>query len=289
MTTSVIYFGDTSLHGAAAYLAGLMHAWGWSFDYVPSDQPAAAALFGTPRALFVLSDYPAARLAVPLQQQLLQQVSAGAGLLMIGGWESFHGCGGNWDGTPVAQALPVQISSGDDRLNCDHPVLVQQVAPHPAVDHLPWDTRPPLVGGLNRWTAKADSETLLEVQHFEARREAGVFAFRPTARNPLLVVGRHGAGRTAALATDVAPHWVGPLVDWGPSRVTAQAPGGEAIEVGNLYAQFLQQLLTWLAVPTPPSAVELTPPAADRLTPPPAGRLTPPPAGSSGRSASLES
>jgi hypothetical protein len=247
MTTSVVYCGDTSLHGAAAYLAGLLHAWGWSYDYVPSDRPAPASLFRPPRALFVLSDYPAARLAAPLQQHMLQQVSAGAGLLMIGGWESFHGCGGNWDQTPVGQALPVYIRGQDDRLNCDHPVLLQQVAQHPAVDDLPWNSRPPLIGGLNRWTPKADATTLLEAQHFEVRREAGTFAFRPTARDPLLVVGRHGTGRTAALATDVAPHWVGPLVDWGPARITAQAPAAEVVEVGDLYAKFLRQLLTWLA------------------------------------------
>ena len=53
-------------------------------------------------------------------------------------------------------------------------------------------------------------------------------------------------GRTAALATDLAPHWVGGLVDWGDGeRVVAQAPGSWPIEVGNFYAQFIANLLTW--------------------------------------------
>ena len=47
------------------------------------------------------------------------------------------------------------------------------------------------------------------------------------------MVGEFGRGRTAALATDVAPHWVGPLVDWGVPRVAAQAPQANAVEVGD--------------------------------------------------------
>jgi hypothetical protein len=50
---------------------------------------------------------------------------------------------------------------------------------------------------------------------------------------PLLVTGQHGAGRVAAITTDVAPHWVGGFVDWGDARVAAQADGAPAIEVGN--------------------------------------------------------
>ena len=70
----------------------------------------------------------------------------------------------------------------------------------------------------------------------------------------MLVTGKYGQGRTAALATDLAPHWVGPLVDWGtenhpsPScggRVAAQAGGGSDVEVGSHYAQFVYQLLAW--------------------------------------------
>lgn len=247
MSNSILYLGDTSLHGAAAYLAGLMHSWGWTFDYVPSDQPLAPALLESPRALVVLSDYGAANFSIPLQQLLVQQVAAGTGLIMLGGWDSFHGCGGNWDGTPVAEALPVQISNADDRLNCDHPVILRQVAEHPTVHGLPWRTRPPLIGGLNRFYSKPAATVVLETQHIQVAVEPQGLTFQTLGREPLLVVGTHGAGRTAALATDVAPHWVGPLVDWGTSRVTAQAPGAEAIEVGDLYARFLRQLLGWAA------------------------------------------
>ncbi|MFQ5731480.1 MAG: glutamine amidotransferase [Planctomycetaceae bacterium] len=244
--SDVLYLGDTHLRGAAAYLAGLMHSWGWSFDYVPGETSANASLFENDRPLYVLSDYPAAHLTVDVQQRIVDDVSAGAGLLMIGGWDSFHGSGGNWDGTPVGEALPVAIASADDRVNCDHPLVVAKTAEHPAVDGLPWDERPPLIGGFNRVAPRRGATLLLEARHFSAHRDGDEFSFEPAGSDPLLIVGERGRGKTAALATDVAPHWVGPLVDWGDARVITGAPEADEVEVGDLYAKFLRQLLTWL-------------------------------------------
>lgn len=246
MEKPVLYLGDTHLGDAAAYLAGLMHHWGWSFDYVPGDRPAARALFESPRRLFILSDYPAAMLEQEQQQRLVEQVARGAGLVMCGGWESFHGLGGEWNGTLVAEALPVEIGKADDRINCDHPVLVSRACDHPAVAGLPWEQRPPVIGGFNRVTPKRGTTVVLEAAHFTVRRDGGTFRFEPAGRDPLLIVGSHAAGRAAALTTDVAPHWVGPLIDWGDERVSAQAPQASPIEVGDLYSAFLRTLLTWL-------------------------------------------
>lgn len=247
MSDSVLYLGDTSLQGAAAYLAGLIHHAGWSCVYRRSDEAAEEALFDQVWSLFVLSDYPAARLSPPLQQRLVQAVQAGAGLLMIGGWESYHGCGGNWDQTAVAAALPVEIDSADDRVNCDQPALVRCVLDHPTVRGLPWDARPPGIGGFNRIRPKSEGQLVLETQRFRAVRKGEDVRFELAGCEPLLVVGRCGRGRVAALATDVAPHWVGGLIDWGAGRVAAQAPGAETIEVGDLYARFFCQLLAWTA------------------------------------------
>jgi uncharacterized membrane protein len=223
----------------------LIHAAGWPFDYFPSHQAAESRGFDSPHCLFILSDYPARNLAPALQQRLLEQVARGAGLLMLGGWESYHGSGGDWQGTAVAQALPVAIGEGDDRLNCDHPVLLRRRCDHPAVRDLPWESRPPVIGGLNRIAPKSGATVVLEAQHFLPHAERESFVFEPARVDPLLVVGQYGQGRVAALATDVAPHWVGGLVDWGTGRLAAQAPGAEAIEVGDLYARFFQQLLAW--------------------------------------------
>lgn len=249
MNNRILYLGDTHLQNAAAYLAGLIHANGWEFDYVPSDQPAGAELFAEERSLTILSDYPAANLSGELQLRLCEQVESGGGLLMIGGWESFHGLGGNWDGTPIGEILPVEVATNDDRVNCDHPLLVAKVAEHEILADLPWYSRPPVIGGYNRVTAKPNGQTLLEARHFPAKRNGETFSFTESGCDPLLVIGTHGRGRVAAFMTDVAPHWVGPLVDWGDGRVAAQAPNAGDVEVGELYAKFIRQLLAYFVAP----------------------------------------
>jgi uncharacterized membrane protein len=193
------------------------------YDYVPSGV-AVNGEADRPRALYVISDYSAKHMDDPVQREIVRRVEQGAGLLMIGGWESYHGLGGDWDGTPVGQILPVRIAPVDDRVNCDQPALVRKVQSHPIVNDLPWDERPPTIGGYNRFTPKPDGQVLLEVQRFAARRVPGSddMQFKPTGRDALLVVGRHGKGRVTALATDLAPHWSGGMVDWGDGpRVTA--------------------------------------------------------------------
>jgi len=59
---------------------------------------------------------------------------------------------------------------------------------------------------------------------------------------PLLVVGQKGAGKTAALAFDLAPHWVGGFVDWGTGRKHVDFETG-FIEVGDMYYRFVANLL----------------------------------------------
>ena len=243
----VLYCGDSSLSGAAGYLAGLLTRFGIRYDYLPSDQDLSSEMASEPRKLFILSDYAAQRMLPPVQEIVLRQVrDRGAGLLMIGGWESFHGHGGDWDGTPVGDALPVEVMTEDDRINCDQPALVIKAADHEIVADLPWNVRPPTIGGFNRVVSKPGSETVLLVQRVQAVFENGRFRFEEQDQDPLLVIGAHGNGRTAALMTDLAPHWVGGLVDWGDfERVTARAPGSWQIEVGNFYSQFIANLLAW--------------------------------------------
>ncbi len=241
----ILYLGDTSIDTAAAYLAGLMTRWHWSFEYLNSDTSLSLEVVDAKFDLLIVSDYPAARMQDAVQQRVLQQVADGAGLLMVGGWESYQGSGGGWAGTPLAEALPVVISTEDDRMNCDHCVFAQPAVEHVITTRLPWDKRPPLIGGYNQFQPKPFAEVLLNGHHVHAKAEAGRFSFETGDVTPLLVAGLYGAGRTAALATDVAPHWIGPMVDWGETRVTAQAPGADEVEVGSAYAQFLHQLLAW--------------------------------------------
>jgi uncharacterized membrane protein len=223
-----------------------MTAFGIGFDYCPSDRAVAASDLKPSRKLFILSDYPSKMMPVDAQTQVLAQVKSGAGLIMIGGWESFHGHGGDWDSTAISRALPVEIGEEDDRINCDQPALLIKSAEHEIVTGLPFESRPPTVGGFNRFVAKPGAETVLLVERFRAAYDSGRFVFETEQQDPMLVLGTHGQGRTAALATDLAPHWVGGLVDWGDGeRVTARAPGSWQIEVGNFYAQFIANLLAW--------------------------------------------
>lgn len=249
MSGSILYMGDTTLDTAAAYLAGLMRLWGCEFEYVASDERLTPGHLEQVRSLFIFSDYPAACASEELQERIVQHVASGAGLLMIGGWESFHGLGGDWDGTPISGILPVDIAKTDDRLNCDHPVFVRSTEPHAISDGLPWTERPPLIGGLNRTTARSSATIVLTAEHYRAELRGGGVELSPEGSDPLLVVDQHGSGRTAALMTDVAPHWVGPLVDWGPDRVTGEIPGVAEVEVGSDYARFLRQLVAWAAGP----------------------------------------
>jgi hypothetical protein len=243
----VLYFGDSSLATAAGYLAGLLSHYSLGFDYVPSDEDVNGQPISG-RKLFIVSDYPSSRMSDTKQREIIRHVDTGSGLLMIGGWDSFWGQSGQWAGTPLGAILPVHIARHDDRINCDQPALVRCVDSHPICKDLPFDKRPPTIGGFNRISSKDDATTVLEVERFAAKRSGDQMRFESLDRNPLLVVGKHGKGRTAALATDLAPHWVGGLVDWGTSnsdRVTAEAPESWPIEVGGCYAQFVRNLLMW--------------------------------------------
>jgi uncharacterized membrane protein len=126
-------------------------------------------------------------------------VHGGGGLLMIGGYLSFAGIDGKarYHGTPVEQALPVQISVHDDRTEAPQGAQpAVSMAGHPVLSGLPegW----PLVLGYNQLTAKPTAEVVVRV-----------------GADPLLVLGKYGAGRSAAFASDCAPHWCPPaFMDW---------------------------------------------------------------------------
>ena len=252
MNGSILYCGDTELNGAASYLAGLMTAWGWSFHYIPSHQGIKQTDIERPWSLLIISDYPEYQINAACQQLALSHIEKGCGLLMIGGWESFHGHGGNWDQTLLGSVLPVEIQHSDDRVNFDQSAWLSPVESHPITAGLPWQSHPPAIGGMNRVVAKANTSTLLSANSFSIKTsvaDAGggtpTWSFSPSQIFPALVVGEHGQGRTAAFMSDVAPHWVGGFVDWGLPRVTAEAVGGLPIEVGSHYAQFWKQLMEW--------------------------------------------
>ncbi len=243
MLSRICYLGDDTLQGAAAYLAGIMSHFGLPYVYVASTEPPDGDFASRQYALYVVSDYPAARFRDGQMEHIVRCVDGGSGLVMLGGWESYFGRLGEYHRSPLAEVLPVTMLESDDRRNAAQPCLVQKASEHPILEGLPWD-QPPGIGGYNALSPKSNSQTLLRCARFSVRSKGDDFEFLRGESAPLLVVGTWGKGRSAALATDVAPHWVGGLVDWGDRRIVQEIPGG-LIEVGNWYAEFFRNLLVW--------------------------------------------
>ena len=149
-------------------------------------------------------------------EQLRDFVVAGGGLLMVGGYLSFSGIDARaryW-ASPLAELLPVRMRHEDDRVEVPEGfVPVVREPGHPAIRSVPgvW----PHLLGYNRVEPAEDAEVLVT-----------------RGLDPILAVGRHGNGRTAAFTPDLAPHWAPPeFVSW------------------DGYFELWSSLLTWLAEP----------------------------------------
>jgi len=248
MGKSILYLGDTALKEAGSYLAGVMSHHNISFDYLPSDRQFGDTLLNNKYQAVIISDYPAENFSTEQINTIVEQVTAGLGLLMIGGWESFTGDKGQYADTKLSQVLPVIMQSEDDRVNCFAPCLVEKIKEHKILGTLPFEENPPGIGGYNLLKSKPDSDTILLARRFKASYVNGNFAVTSLEDpDPLLIVSSYKQGRVCAFATDAAPHWVGGLVDWGNSRVKAQGPGANPIEVGNWYAALLANMINWTA------------------------------------------
>ncbi|MGL4595627.1 MAG: glutamine amidotransferase [Thermoguttaceae bacterium] len=273
----LLYLGDDDQSRAAAYLSGVLTYHGIPFERVDSTSSPSEDFMDKQYDGYIISDYPAARFKSGQMEHIRDSVARGAGICMIGGWESFHGKNGEYCNSPIADILPVTMETKDDRHNCSQPVMVfRNRVDHPILSGLPWKT-PPFVGGYNAFAPKADARTLLRGVKINVRiqdenqvvdcRDEGVCSVGgvPIEQQltisllsaesivlnlmeviPLLVVGQFEKGRTAALATDVAPHWIGGFVDWGDQRISQSLPGNIEIEVGANYAQFFAQLAKWI-------------------------------------------
>ena len=202
------------VEGAGRFLAVLRDA-GWNVEYVPSHEvpmrsPRTAAEFGA-FDVVVLSDvgsntflltpdtFSRSLVAPNRLEQLRQYVGDGGALLMIGGYMSFSGIDAKarYGSSPLADVLPVVMQQSDDRVELPQGFSAKvRGTAHPAIASVP--TPWPVLLGYNRLVAKADASVLVEAGD-----------------DPLLVVGSYGAGRTAAFASDLAPHWApAAFLDW---------------------------------------------------------------------------
>ena len=216
----------------ATHFLEMLRADGQDVTYVPAhridpDFPDDASALGA-FDVVVISDVGANTFLLPQRtfarsevspnrlEAVRSHVAGGGSLLMVGGYMSFSGIGGRarYGASPLADVLPVDVLSTDDRVEVPEgfvATVAVDAAKHPALAGVPapW---PPLLG-YNRVTAKPGSVVL-------ARR----------GDDPILVVGEYGRGRSAAFASDLAPHWAPPeFVAW---------PG---------YSRLWLSLLAWLA------------------------------------------
>ena len=246
MKQKILYLGDTALDQAASYLAGILDYDQVNFDYLPSDREFTDDLLTVDVKAIVISDYPSANFTQSQLANLTKNASEGMGLLMIGGWESFTGCAGGYNKTILKDALPVQMTDLDDRVNHYAPCVIEQNTTHQIVESVPFKQYPPCIAGYNRLEAKANTQIILSVQKYRITQDPAGFAFECEQVDPLLVVDDYGKGRVAAYAGDVAPHWAGGLVDWGDKRITLKALAGGEVEVGNWYVRFFSNLVRWV-------------------------------------------
>lgn len=132
-------------------------------------------LEATPNKLALVADY----------------VARGGAFVMIGGYLTFQGieAKGAYHNTVIEEILPVQLLSGDDRVECSNGLVPCSIAPdHPVMAGVegPW----PQILGYNRLIPKDGAEILATV-----------------GEDPFLAIGSYGKGKTCAYATDCAPHW----------------------------------------------------------------------------------
>lgn len=160
---------------------------------------------------------------------------------MIGGWASFGGPLGSYYGSELANILPVEIAPGDDRVNTPlGTVLLPRREPHPAIQSVQGQ-QPCVVVGYNAVRARAGADILVEGRQLRVDQDG--LSRLERSETPLLTVWERGAGRVAALAPDMMPHWAGGILDWGSRRMRLSSGN----EVGHLYVAFLVDLCRWLA------------------------------------------
>ena len=214
-------FGSVTFHLGAEPLVKALDGSDYELTYMPAHEAVEKFPFDMPGLdafdAIILSDIgsnslllpPAVWLhskTVPNRLKLIKAwVEKGGGLLMVGGYFSFQGIDGKarWRRTPVEDVLPVTCLPYDDRVEMPEgstPVVVKQ-------------QHPIMVGLGGEWPQ------LLGVNEVQLRDRSDVelLARLPDDQggHPLLVLGNHGKGRTAAWTSDIGPHWLSPaFCEW---------------------------------------------------------------------------
>ena len=134
-------------------------------------------------------------------RELERYVKKGGGFVMFGGWGGFGGYEsyGEWDETVVEEMLPVSIKSNEDVIDIDfHLQRPNKPKRHHLLGEIPLEEAPALHG----------------YNDVEAKKKGTVLAVNSENGAPILVVGKHQAGRVVAFASNPAGGWGMDLVEW---------------------------------------------------------------------------
>lgn len=212
-------FGSVRFHTGAKPLIDALKGSEFDLDYMTAHDAAENFPFkieGLDKYdIIILSDIGANTFLLPpdvwLRSQcvpnrirmLKEWVAKGGNLIMMGGYFSFQGIDGKarWRNTAVEDTLPVTCLAWDDRVEIPEGAVAEVLLP----DH------PTMAGLAGNWPP------ILGVNEVELRDDAQVVAKLPEDQggHPLLVLGNHGKGRTAAWTSDIGPHWLSPeFCEW---------------------------------------------------------------------------
>jgi uncharacterized membrane protein len=197
---------------------------GLALKTIPTD-PAVLEKFN----VFVIGDLDAACLRPAQMEALVKRVRDGAGLAMLGGYNSL-GPGG-YAGTPLGSILPVDLGGRDMGQVSDSflPLLTPEGRAHP------------IFTGISRFFPAKGAEPQVAglppldgcVRVAGARPGATVLAVCPgETAMPVLAVQPAGKGRTAVFTGDTTRNW-------------QQAP--RALDQESPFLRFWGQLIRWLA------------------------------------------
>lgn len=243
MSIKVLYCGDSPVGGAANYLLGVLHSMRARVVHLPPAEKLRPAHLRQDYDVIIFSDYSKSQVDAVSERLVTAQVESGAGFLMIGGWGSYSGPFGGWKGSLIEKLLPVVCKNFDDRTNFPGGASVVLKKSYGFLKAQAFK-QTPAICGLNSIHPKSDSKTLLAARQIISNGKKIRLASK---EYPLLVVDSQPDRRVAALATDLAPHWCGGLVDWGNKTLKLSVTPRLQIQVGNDYVQFISSLLRWLA------------------------------------------
>lgn len=181
--------------------------------------------------IYLLGDIDSAAFGPQQLDQLAEAVGAGAGLVMLGGFNNF--AVGGYADSPLAKVLPVSLdprlrrpingaSNGSPNTSdaqIPGPIRLQIATNHKIVDLGGTDSAAtwknlPVMNGATRFLGKKRTPGTLVLLENEAQE-------------PMLVVGEYGRGRTAAVAFDSSYLW----------HLGGHQPS---------HARFWRQLMLWL-------------------------------------------